>query len=191
MPRWSPAPSRGTITRVSPHRRHQGDGCSEALRQGGGPAVSPSPTSRREHGMLDSKLSGKDSYIEWPTGLARAHTRARRHSLPLIDLLHLPQRRPWRTKGRRMSRLPPTFPASRDPVRPAPDVDCFICRIVAREAPASFVLEDQSTVAFVDIRQPNEGRGSARVSATGDERLGVERRSRRPGSAARALPRPA
>src|SRR2546426_11484170 len=38
-----------------------------------------------------------------------------------------------------------------------PDVACFICRIVAREAPASIVLEDQSTVAFVDIRQPNEG----------------------------------
>jgi hypothetical protein len=35
--------------------------------------VSPSPTSRREHGMLDSKVSGKDSYIEWLTGLARAH----------------------------------------------------------------------------------------------------------------------
>src|SRR5438309_10821344 len=88
MPRRSPAPSRGTITRVSPHRRHQGDGSSEALRQGGGPAVSPSPTSRREHGMLDSNLSGKDSYIEWVTGLARAHIWARRHSLPLIDLLH-------------------------------------------------------------------------------------------------------
>src|SRR3989442_15458777 len=37
------------------------------------------------------------------------------------------------------------------------DVACFICRIVAREAPSSIVLEDQSTVAFVDIRQPNEG----------------------------------
>lgn len=34
---------------------------------------------------------------------------------------------------------------------------CFICRIVSREAPASIVLDDESTLAFVDIRQPNEG----------------------------------
>lgn len=34
---------------------------------------------------------------------------------------------------------------------------CFVCRIVSGEAPASIVLEDAATVAFVDIRQPNEG----------------------------------
>ncbi len=34
---------------------------------------------------------------------------------------------------------------------------CFICRIVEKQAPASIVLEDGSTVAFVDIRQPSEG----------------------------------
>jgi histidine triad (HIT) family protein len=36
-------------------------------------------------------------------------------------------------------------------------VACFICRIVAHEAPASVVLEDATTMAFVDIRQPSDG----------------------------------
>ena len=34
---------------------------------------------------------------------------------------------------------------------------CFICRIVAGEAPASIVLETETTMAFVDIRQPSDG----------------------------------
>ena len=34
---------------------------------------------------------------------------------------------------------------------------CFICRIVAGDAPASVVLEDATTMAFVDIRQPSDG----------------------------------
>ena len=34
---------------------------------------------------------------------------------------------------------------------------CFVCRIVAGEAPASVVFDDATTMAFVDIRQPNEG----------------------------------
>lgn len=73
MPRRSPAPSRGTITRVSRIAATKAVdvrkrfGTAEAL------PVSPSPTSRREHRMLDSNLSGKDRYIEWLTGLARAH----------------------------------------------------------------------------------------------------------------------
>lgn len=34
---------------------------------------------------------------------------------------------------------------------------CFICRIVEKQAPASFVLEDKRVLAFADIRQPSEG----------------------------------
>ena len=48
---------------------------SEALGKVEALPVSPSPTSRRERGMLDPNLSGKDSYIEWLAGLARAHQR--------------------------------------------------------------------------------------------------------------------
>jgi histidine triad (HIT) family protein len=36
-------------------------------------------------------------------------------------------------------------------------VACFVCRIVSNEAPANVVLETERTVAFLDIRQPNEG----------------------------------
>ena len=34
---------------------------------------------------------------------------------------------------------------------------CFICRIVAKDAPASIVLEEPNVIAFVDIRQPSDG----------------------------------
>src|SRR4030067_972421 len=34
---------------------------------------------------------------------------------------------------------------------------CIFCRIVQREAPASFVYEDEQVVVFLDIRPLNEG----------------------------------
>ena len=52
-----------------------------------------------------------------------------------------------------MSRKPPSSSANPPPLTLA----CFICRIVAGEAPASIVLDEENTLAFVDIRQPNEG----------------------------------
>src|SRR5438445_290300 len=71
MPRRSPAPARGTITHVS---RHQGGGCLEALRQDGVPCRSlPLPPRGEKCGLLWSNLSGRESYIEWLTGLAPAH----------------------------------------------------------------------------------------------------------------------
>ena len=35
--------------------------------------------------------------------------------------------------------------------------DCVFCRILARQLPASFVAEDETTVAFMDLRQPVPG----------------------------------
>jgi len=35
--------------------------------------------------------------------------------------------------------------------------DCIFCKIVRREAPASIVREDESTLAFMDIQPMNEG----------------------------------
>ncbi len=35
--------------------------------------------------------------------------------------------------------------------------DCIFCRIVRREAPASIVREDESTLAFMDIQPMNQG----------------------------------
>ncbi len=35
--------------------------------------------------------------------------------------------------------------------------ECIFCRIVARELPASIVYEDAATIAFLDLRQTNEG----------------------------------
>src|SRR3989441_7387613 len=97
--------------------------------------------------MLDSNLSGKDSYIEWLTGLAPAHKG--RGGIRYRLLVFGPAATGDLAGG--TTAAPP--PASSLPA----DVACFICRIVAGEAPASVVLEDQSTMAFVDIRQPNEG----------------------------------
>lgn len=37
------------------------------------------------------------------------------------------------------------------------DADCIFCRIVRREAPASFVYEDETVVAFVDTTPINPG----------------------------------
>jgi histidine triad (HIT) family protein len=97
--------------------------------------------------MLDSNLTGKDLYIEWLTGLAPAHKGRGGIRYRLLIF--------WTAATADLAGGMPTHvaPAS---ILPA-DVACFICRIVAREAPASVVLEDQSTMAFVDIRQPNEG----------------------------------
>lgn len=35
--------------------------------------------------------------------------------------------------------------------------DCIFCKIVRREAPASIVREDESTLAFMDIQPMNQG----------------------------------
>ena len=35
--------------------------------------------------------------------------------------------------------------------------DCVFCKILARQSPASFVAEDETTVAFMDLRQPVPG----------------------------------
>jgi histidine triad (HIT) family protein len=35
--------------------------------------------------------------------------------------------------------------------------DCVFCKILARQLPASFVAEDETTVAFMDLRQPVPG----------------------------------
>lgn len=35
--------------------------------------------------------------------------------------------------------------------------DCVFCRIIAHKVPASFVAEDETVVAFADLRQPNAG----------------------------------
>ena len=35
--------------------------------------------------------------------------------------------------------------------------DCVFCDIVAGNVPASVVYEDESTIAFMDLRQPTEG----------------------------------
>ena len=35
--------------------------------------------------------------------------------------------------------------------------DCIFCKIVRREAPASIVREDASTIAFMDIQPMNTG----------------------------------
>jgi len=40
---------------------------------------------------------------------------------------------------------------------PTRDPDCIFCKIVAREAPASIVDEDDTTIAFLDIRPVNPG----------------------------------
>ncbi len=37
------------------------------------------------------------------------------------------------------------------------DTDCVFCRIVERRVAASRVYEDDATLAFVDLRQPNPG----------------------------------
>ena len=39
----------------------------------------------------------------------------------------------------------------------ASSIDCIFCKIVRREAPASIVCEDESTLAFMDIQPMNEG----------------------------------
>jgi len=45
---------------------------------------------------------------------------------------------------------------SRGPMPPS-DPDCIFCKIVRREAPASIVYEDASTLAFMDIRPVTVG----------------------------------
>jgi len=40
---------------------------------------------------------------------------------------------------------------------PSNDRDCIFCKIVRREAPASLVHEDRTTMAFMDIRPMNPG----------------------------------
>lgn len=35
--------------------------------------------------------------------------------------------------------------------------DCVFCKILARQLPASFVAEDETTAAFMDLRQPVPG----------------------------------
>ncbi|MGH8123862.1 MAG: HIT family protein [Rudaea sp.] len=35
--------------------------------------------------------------------------------------------------------------------------DCIFCRILAHQLPASFVVEDETTVAFLSLRQPVPG----------------------------------
>ncbi|MBS0590433.1 MAG: HIT domain-containing protein, partial [Proteobacteria bacterium] len=35
--------------------------------------------------------------------------------------------------------------------------DCVFCKILARQLPASFVAEDETTVAFMSLRQPVPG----------------------------------
>lgn len=35
--------------------------------------------------------------------------------------------------------------------------DCIFCRIVRKEAPESYIYEDEKVVAFLDIRPSNEG----------------------------------
>ncbi len=35
--------------------------------------------------------------------------------------------------------------------------DCVFCRIVERQVEASRVYEDDATLAFIDLRQPNPG----------------------------------
>lgn len=41
--------------------------------------------------------------------------------------------------------------------RPTDAEPCAFCEIVARNAPAEIVLEDEHTLAFVDLRQANPG----------------------------------
>ena len=38
-----------------------------------------------------------------------------------------------------------------------PDNDCVFCRIISGELDAAVVYEDESTLAFLDLRQSNEG----------------------------------
>ena len=40
---------------------------------------------------------------------------------------------------------------------PAPFPDCIFCKIIRREAPASIVLEEDATLAFLDIRPMTPG----------------------------------
>ena len=37
------------------------------------------------------------------------------------------------------------------------DDSCIFCRIVRKQAPASYVYEDEHVIAFLDIRPLNEG----------------------------------
>ncbi len=37
------------------------------------------------------------------------------------------------------------------------DADCVFCRIIGRQVTASRVYEDDATLAFIDLRQPNPG----------------------------------
>src|SRR3989442_9589942 len=119
--------------------------------------------------MLDSNLTGKDSYIEWLTGLAPAHKRRGGIRYRLLIF--------WTAATADLAGGMPTHvaPAS---ILPA-DVACFICRIVAGEAPASIVLEDQSTMAFVDIRQPTRATSSWCRASTSRRSISSKGRSSR------------
>ena len=39
----------------------------------------------------------------------------------------------------------------------SPDPDCIFCKIVRRDAPASVVYEDDTTLAFMDLRPVTAG----------------------------------
>src|SRR6266540_5554600 len=65
-----------------------------------------------------------------------------------------------RTRSRSSSsRSGSSVPRRRSEVRrmAAPAGDCIFCKIVRRELPASVVREDDSTLAFMDIRPMNPG----------------------------------
>ena len=52
--------------------------------------------------------------------------------------------------------------------------DCVFCRIVARQIPATVVLEDEHTLAFMDLGQVNPGHVLVAVKAHVENLFGLQ-----------------